>query len=356
MNDQNKEAFSLDVQRNPSAHADLERRGLKAFAESLARIDIPYRRCVEYWVTLKSVPKILFYGSPQESGTVLATRIASAVAGSDNIQHFQGHPWWAVPTRNGSTLAMAQQRLTAQRLRYFMHDAASSDAGEALSFAVISRLSRAELAHLFSTYMPGIEIPDLRFPSGFEPASIPFPSNVYLLGTTDLEYPFNDISLDEHSCLMEIDQRLTTEKSLEGAHTIDQKLIQAALRHTRCFDPMGALSKIPPSENPFGPLQFFWELNNLLADEVNPSLVRGAYIINGNAWDGSGKGLWSADQDENTRAAFDFWLSHFAVPYIAQEVQEGVIKQPDALKLLERHSQHAASKMAYILEYSARAA
>jgi hypothetical protein len=356
MNDQNKETFSLDVRMNPSTHADLERRGLKAFAESLASIDIPYRRCVEYWVTLKSVPKILFYGSRQESGTSLAIRIASAVAGPDNIQHFQGHPWWAVPTRNGSTLAMAQQRLTAQRLRYFMHDAASPDAGEALSFAVISRLSRAELACLFSTYLPGTEVPGLRFPSGSETSPIPFPSNVYLLGTTDLEYPRNDISIDEHSCLMQRDQGRTTEKSLVGAHTIDQKLLQSALRHARCFDPKDALSKIPPSGSSFGPLAFLWEINNLLANEVNPGLVRGAYIINGNAWDATGNGLFDATVDENTKSVFSFWLSHFAVPYLAQEVQRGVVQQLDALHLLERHSQDAVFRMVNLMDHSTRAA
>ncbi len=308
-----------------------ERAALSSFSRSLAPLGLSYIEAANLWTALKSKPALLLTGSPRSGLREVALRTSRALVGEDRGRGliFQGHPWWTARSRNSAQLTTAQQLLTTARLRALLAEATLHKEQDGLYVAVLHAISRAEVRTFFvdlprqiRTFGGVFELPLDR-----SAEIIPFPDNLYLLATIDERSShIHDPHVLDSGIIVRLGLPIPAEDDGEasGASAATPPLMDI-LRACRHFKPREARLALPKHAHGPDPLMPLWAIMAFLkrhALRCPAGLVQDAFLFLGNAWDTSGKSLFSEDPQANSVLAGDFWLQQCALPRLAPAIRE----------------------------------
>jgi hypothetical protein len=159
----------------------------QAVAEAGVRADP--EEVVNFYVALKSKPLAILMGPPGSGKVALVQSLAQVLVGDDPLRYqpMVGHARWASGSSNVTLFTEAQSRFNDDKLLALVEDALRPENIVSRVFiACLTHISPAELIDLFAEVALQLRRGELsRLPSIHLPEPLPFPPNVFLVGTLD---------------------------------------------------------------------------------------------------------------------------------------------------------------------------
>ncbi len=178
------------LQNHPHAQRDGERQTvaclIKAVAQAGVRAD-PIA-IVNFYVALKSKPLAILTGPAQSGKIALVQSLAQVLTGGDPLrcQMMVGHAWWARASREVALFTEAQTRFNTDKILALIEEAWKPENVNRVFLACLTRISPAELMGFFSEVAFQLRHGQImRLPTAHLSEPIPYPSNLFLVGTMD---------------------------------------------------------------------------------------------------------------------------------------------------------------------------
>ncbi len=312
---------ALQLSISSKEQPDEETKAVLIFAQRLSHVGISTQDAIAIWVALKSTPSIIFSHQDLDRADEIAQATAQAILqeAPQRIFKFQGHPWWGQTPGTSGDLTQAQQRFTALRLRALLDEASSSSGESRTYFAVFKRISHAEIKLLspFASPEAGSRRRLIKIPNDLADEVASFPENVYLLSTMNPE------SIRLHGWETRIVPMLFPLQGLVADRTALRRparlRLTSILLANRCFESRRAWRRIPLEYQKSKALVALRESASYLLDRGVPGrhpLARLASLLLGNAWSGTGQGLFDRDPDLNAALAYRYWLRLAVLPLL----------------------------------------
>lgn len=292
------------------------------------------------YVALKSRPLAILVGPKGVGKAVLVEILSQVLLDNDptSFQKMDGHAWWANYSKNVAFFTQAQTRFNTTKLLALLAEALEPAHANHLYLACMARISPAELEGYFTTLAFQLQHGELiRLPTAHLSTPIPFPPNLLLVGTMDVDrYDWLDSALLAQTSLILWPQESTTPLSkcvnpLERHHGIDT-FPRLCVR-----DELAARVKLKR--------RFRWLSQALqpvteavLALEKRgvsfPENVIGETIIYlANSWSEEGLGLFSS-RDRNLEIALDMAVSHAILPHCLRAIRRARVPAQQVAELL----------------------
>jgi len=290
---------------------------------------------VGLYVALKAKPMLILTGQANSGKTLVVESLMQVLNGGNprQCQMLTGHAWWAGRTGNTALFSEAQTRLTTGKIMALIDEARKPENADRVFLACLTRISLAEVAVFFPEMAFQIRNERLmRLPSFHYTEPIPFPSNLFFIGTIDtsLDNWTND-DLDAVTTLMDWRGALTAAQirgSVVGTVPGSENLfLRSCIRSEEAA--CAKLSSIlGDTKQPLRPLFEMAELLGNYALVMPPSLINSATVYLANAWTANGHGLFAEDNPENLAGALDFVIAHGVLrPHIGQIRQAAPLTQ-----------------------------
>jgi hypothetical protein len=175
-----------------SIQPDYEIQLLAGLSEQANQVGICIDRTAitNFYVALKSKPLAILTG-PAHSGKIALVQCLAHNLMGGNCQQCQvmvGHPWSFGHTENLTLLIEAQMRCNTEKLLGLIEEAWRPGNAHRVYIACITRISPAELLSFFTEVSFQLKHGQLmRFGDVHFSEPIPFPPNLFLIGTMDTE-------------------------------------------------------------------------------------------------------------------------------------------------------------------------
>ncbi|OGO15902.1 MAG: hypothetical protein A2Z14_15015 [Chloroflexi bacterium RBG_16_48_8] len=322
-----------------------ERKAVDALAVELTSLGLSYVDSVNLWISMKSKPALLFCGPSGGFSDSLSSAISHTLVGENSwqSQRFQGHPWWSEKSNNAGRLMMAQQRFTSIRLRSFLAEAAEAENSNQLFFALLIGISRAELQEYF-VYLPrqiqtlgGI----LELPFDISSDPTPYPENMYLIATINLDYELaTELEVFDTCTLIYTEDLSSIKPDPILSEPVSPLSIQEILNRRRRFTLVGSLETLSRLDGNYTQLGALTEIMTLLEmHNIQPriGMVKDAYLFYANSWDALGQGLFDENPSVNTHWVEDFWFQQSVIPRLLNRSLNDRALRNDFLRLLTRN-------------------
>jgi hypothetical protein len=298
---------------------------------------------VNVYVALKSKPMAILTGLAHSGKVALVQVLAQALIGDDPLrcQMMQGHAWWAGQTGNVSLFTDLQTRFNDDKFLSMIQEALQPENARRVFIACLSRISPAELIGFFSelAYQLG-HGQVMRLPSVHFTEPIPYPTNLFLIGTMDTaKFDWHDADLFARTTIIPW-------SVIEGTPIARQDLSLLSANHEDVFlsscirDEWPARIKLlrilEGHTRGFEPLLQIADLLKAQPVALPDSAICEAVIYVANAWSKRGVGLFDLNLQRNLEIAIDLAIVQTILPQVDQSIRLRPALRIQLLDILNR--------------------
>lgn len=267
-------------------------------------------------VGLKSKPLTLVVG-PKNTGKIAAVQnVADLLIGDDpfRFQTMVGHTWWADQTTNVTQFTEAQTRWNSSKVFELIDEATRPNNSNQIYFAFLTRISPAELNEFFSEVAFQLRHDQImRIASIHLTKPIPFPRNLFLVGTMDnSQFRWLDEDLFSKTSLIfwppDVNDPSVSQSGQIDEINIKQTFLKSCLRNVQfAYQKLYLLLK-----NQKQSLRPIFETIEVLQKNkifLPNSMIQSAIIYIANSWSANGIGMFNKSDSINLAVALDFAIT-----------------------------------------------
>ncbi len=315
-----------DNQTQPTAERDRVVHLIQTATAAGVRVDPA--TIINCYVSLKSKPLNILVGPARSGKIALIQSLTRILAGeSHRCQLLDGHAWWAGHTGNVALFTEVQTRFTSAKILALVEEALQPVNANRVFIACLTRISPAELNGYFSEVAFQLGHGQLmRLPGAHLLEPIPYPPNLFLLGTMDT----TDCNLVDADLLSKaniihwpaVEAEGTEYPAETGADCPEDEtsFLHACIRNEKA-----ARQKLHRILGNFwealGPLMAVEGLAECWGVSLPGSVTDEVLIYLANAWSPEGIGLFNGPPSENLAIALDFATAQTILPRVARTVQ-----------------------------------
>lgn len=146
------------------------------------------RLITHFYLTLQARRLVILAGPPQSGKIALVHSLAQVLTGGDPLQcqMMVGHAWWAGRSGDVGFFTQAQTRFNSAKILAMVEEALQPENAQRVYIACLTRISPAEVISFFSEIALQLQHGQLiRLPGVHLTQPIPYPPNLFLIGTMD---------------------------------------------------------------------------------------------------------------------------------------------------------------------------
>lgn len=287
---------------------------------------------INFYVSLKSRPLIVLSGPDEGQKDILIRYLARFLVGQDSYQ-FQpmiGHPWWAQGGNSQSFLTQLHTRYNSEKILDTLEEATQPGNRQHVFLASMNQISKAELLSFFAEMAFQTQHMELiRFGDIHLPTPVPFPPNMFLIGTIDDPH-FDGWSQDLLSGVTVInweEKNPTMPISLDPNHLLEAgesiflkscyRDLSVAYSHLQKV--LGNLQHAPLA--PLFEIKAIAERHYVML----PSQITNDVILYlANAWSIYDDGLFNSATSWNLEIALDYAIAQLLLPWIVLDHRKSI--------------------------------
>ena len=281
---------------------------------------------VNLYVALKSKPLAILTGPAQSGKIALVQCLAKSLVDSNcsRCQMIAGHPWWAGACDNVAAHVEVHTRFATEKMLSVIEEASQPENRQHVFIACISRISPAELLSFFTEV--GFQLHHgqlMRLGCAHFSEPIPFPSNLFLIGTMDTAtFDWWDNDLLSSATIIQGAQASTLScPSPDKTASLDEReFLQSCIRNTDA-----AYRKITTvlkwQRQPFCSLLQIEVILRKHAVSLPNSMIDDVMIYLANSWSRLGIGLFHSSPTHNLAIALDLAIAQVLLPYAADTIR-----------------------------------
>ena len=314
---------------------------------------------INFYVSLKSKPLAILAGSEQTGKIAMVQCLARVLMGGDcgdpngrlQCQMMEGHPWSAAKSGNATFFTKIHTRYNSEKLLCLIEEAWRPENSGKVFLACLTRISPAELEEFFTEIAYQLRHGTImRFGDVHLSEPVPFPPNLFLIGTMDtdcfdwwdsdllssttvIQWP--EKSMDHLLCPVPGDRFPAAEKSFLRSYVRNEQAVFKKL-HT-----LLALHR-----QPVLPLFLIESLFEKEAIPLTRTLVNEAFTYLANSWSGQGSGLFHPSPADNLATAIDLAIAQTYLPRAGKWIRRSKVLQENLGELLNGNYPRAALTLA----------
>lgn len=285
-----------------------------------------------FYIALKSKPLAILAG-PELSGKIAMVKcLARVLMGGDCLQcqMLKGHPWSAAKGGNVAFFTEIHTRYNSEKLLCLIEEAWRPENVNKVFLACLTRISPAELEEFFTAIAFPLQHGHLmRFGDVHFSEPVPFPPNLFMIGTMDTSFfdwwdsdllssttviQWNEKPVDNTDCPLTSDRSLPAEKSFLRSCIRKEQAVYRKL-HT----------VIGWQRQPVLPLFLIEPIFDKAGIPLPRTLVNEVMTYLANSWTRRGAGLFHASPKRNLTIALDFAIAQVYLPRAAWWIQESKV-------------------------------
>jgi hypothetical protein len=300
---------------------------------------------VNFYVSLKSKPLAILLG-PADSGKVaLVQSLAQVLIGDDpfRYQPMVGHARWASGSENVTLFTEAQTRFNDDKLLALIEEALRPENIASRVFvACLTHISPAELIDFFAEVALQLRHGELTLlPSIHLTEPIPFPPNMFLIGTMDAvrwKWSHTDL-LSKATIVRWPDVGVEPTARATGATGVpvpggELEFLRSCIRSER--KARQRLEHLPGwHPHTLDPLHQVAGLLEEYGVDLPCSVIGEAVIYLANAWTKGNNGLFTSANDRNLAIALDFAIAQTLLPRGLKELRRSTAMQRQLHEVLD---------------------
>lgn len=305
---------------------------------------------INFYVSLKSKSLAILAG-PEQTGKIEAVEcLARVLMGSDCLQcqMMAGHPWSAAKSDNVTFFTEIHTRYNSEKLLCLIEEAWRPENSDKVFLACLTRISPAELEEFFTEVAFQLQHGNIvRFGDVHLPEPVPFPPNLFLIGTMDtarfdwwdrdllsnttvIQWP--EKSMDPLLCPVTGDRFPAAEKSFLRSYVRNEQAVYQKLHTLLVWKRQPAL--------PLFSIESIFEKEGVLLPRTWVNEVM-TYLAN--SWSRQGAGLFHPSLHKNLAIALDLAIAQIYLPRAGKWIRGSKMLQENLGELLKRNYPHAAS-------------
>ncbi|QPC83132.1 hypothetical protein G4Y79_01790 [Phototrophicus methaneseepsis] len=307
---------------------------------------------VNLYVSLKSKPMAILTGAAHSGKSEVVRCLAQYLTDGDPIrsQMMNGHAWWAEKTRDIAFFIETQTRFNTVKLLAVIEEAWQPENTNSVFVACLTRISPAEVISFFSDLAFQLQHGQImRLPRARLTEPIPYPPNLFLIGTMDttrFDWSDDENLLSKTTMIQwsEGEMKPTTQRKWESITLGETGFLRSLIRDEAVA--RLKLHHILGNEQPaLHPLLLAERLLN--EQEIRlPGSVKGETLVYvANAWSKDGVGLFDQVTPNNLATALDLAIVQILLPRISaiirdsqtlrRRLQEALSQFPSSVEVLE---------------------
>jgi hypothetical protein len=308
---------------------------------------------INFYVALKSKPLAILAGPEQTGKIAMVQCLARVLMGADCLQcqMMAGHPWSAAKSGNVAFFTGIHTRYNSEKLLCLIEEAWQPEHSDKVFIACLTRISPAELEEFFIAIAFQLQHRQIvRFGDVHFTEPVPFPPNLFLIGTMDtsrfdwwdsdllanttvIQWP--EKSRDRFLCFIPDGRIPAAEKfflrsSVRNEQAAYQKLCNLNFWKLQPALPLFLIESIFEKEG--------ITLPRALINEVMTYLA--------NSWSGQGAGLFHPSLQENLTIALDLGIIQTYLPQARKWIGRSKVLQENLGELLNGNYPRAAQALA----------
>jgi hypothetical protein len=287
---------------------------------------------VNFYVALKSKPLAILAGPAQSGKIALVKSLAHVLTDDDCLrcQTLIGHPCWAAKSPNVALFTEAQTRLNASKILALIEEAGKPGNADKVFHACLTRITPAELLGFFSEVAFQLSHGEImRLPSIHLTEPIPYPPNLFLIGTMDTMH-FDWWNADLLSMATVIQW-----PAVEANPATDDYRPQAVVGGEAEFLRSCVRSKKLARRKldrilgwrlqPLEPLRRVRELlEKSVVRRLPQAVMDDMMIYLANSWSQAGIGLFDLQNNRNVTFALDLVIAQTLLPHLAEALSQSM--------------------------------
>jgi energy-coupling factor transporter ATP-binding protein EcfA2 len=330
------------MQTDPVAQSDHESEFVACLLEAAHKTGLCFSEAafVNFYVALKSKPMVILTG-PEGSGKIKAVQCLSRILMGDcaQCQLMVGHPWAFSKSENLAMFTEVYARYTTEKLRWLIEEAWQPQNTHRVYIACLTRISPGELLSFFTEMAAQLRrghltrLGDIHF-SG----SIPFPPNLFLIGTMDtLDFDWWDPDLLSKTTVVQwpIAGNLSPASQNGSDQPWEGEFLRSLVRNKQT-----AYHKIHSilrrQKQPLLPLLRIEALLREHAILNLHELIDEAMLYLANSWSRLGNGLFDPSIPRNLEIALDLAMAQILLPHAGEKMREDEVLRVQLLSTLTR--------------------
>ena len=311
---------------------------------------------INFYVSLKSKPLAILAG-PEQTGKIAIVQCLSRVLmGGDCLQcqMMAGHPWSAAKSGNVAFFTELHTRYNSEKLLCVIEEAWRPENSEKVFLACLARISPAELEEFFTQIAFQFRHGNIvRFGDVHFSEPIPFPPNLFLIGTMDtvlfdwwdsdllssttvIQWP--EKSIDHLLCPVSGDRFPAAEKSFLRSYVRNEQAV-----YKKLYTLLGWQRQ---------PVLPVFLVESLLENECIPlprTLVNEVLTYLANSWSRQGSGLFHPSPEDNLATALDLAIAQTYLPRAGRWIQRSKGLQENLGELLNGDYPRSALTLAALV-------
>lgn len=311
-----------------SIQPDYEIQLLARLSEQASQVGIGFDRTdiTNFYVALKSKPLAILTGPAHSGKIALVQCLAHTLMGGDcrQCQLMVGHPWSFRNSENLKLFVEAQMSCNTEKFLGLIEEAWRPGNAHKVYIACITRISPAELLSFFTELSYQLRhgqlmrVGDVHFS---EP--IPFPPNLFLIGTMDTgRFDWWDSDLLANTIVIQTAKMTLPPCKYQnhGAISAEQVFLHSSIRSRQAVY-FKIHSILRRQREPLKPLM---QIEALLREEVGSFLHRlidETIVYLANSWSRLGNGLYASSTSDNLAIALDLAFSQVLLPGIVDTIR-----------------------------------
>lgn len=279
---------------------------------------------VNMYVALKSKPLLVLAGPPESGKQALAQCVAQFLSGGscEQCQVITGHPWWADHRENLTFLTGLHTRFLVEKLTAILEEAALQKNRDHVFTACLMHVSPAEVLSFFREVASQIcdgqikRLGDARLP-----APIPYPSNLFLIGTIDtLRFNWWDDEFLAKATVIHWTGGQSGSPFPDGFRFEASEFLQF-----RICSRQAAYHKLHALVGNQKPIRIIFQIESLLRQydiSLSFSMLDEVVIFLANSWTANGQGLFDQSLKANLAIALDLAIAQIVFPHIDDQLDK----------------------------------
>jgi len=272
---------------------------------------------INLYIALKSKPLVILVGPAESGKQALVQGISQILSGGgyDQYQDLTGHPWWANYKESQAALTELHTRLLTEKLFAILEEAMLPGNRSQIFMACLIHLSPAELLTFFREVAFQLQSGQImRLGDVHLSAPIPYPSNLFLIGTMDVaKFRWWDDDFLAKATVIHWSGSKASSPVLNGFHSGESEF----LRFRTCNRQAAYQKLFAIIRGQKNPVEIIFQIVNLLRQSdisLPVSIMDEIVIYLANAWTANGKGLFDLSVTTNLEIARDLAITQILLP------------------------------------------
>ncbi|MFU8770963.1 MAG: YHS domain-containing protein [Anaerolineales bacterium] len=282
-----------------------------------------------FYVCIKSNPMVLLKG-PVENGKLDFLRLfAEFIIGESNhqCQMMVGHPYWASGSKNVAMFTEAQARYITEKVICLIEEAWQPENRWKMYLACLAQVSPAEIESFFvpTAFQLG-HGQIIRLPYAHFTKPIPFPSNLFLVGTMDSDW-YHTFGSDLLMSTAIIDWPEKSKRRYEfsdvgsNSRSGEKVFLQSSIRSE--YAARSKLRRILGwGMEGLEPIRLIEDLFEIYGYKLSQKVMGQVMTYLANAWTKEGIGLFAASTQSNLLVSLDLAISQYLLPHYVDLLQD----------------------------------